>query len=232
MYKYFFKRIIDIILSLLAIILLVIPMLIIAIAIKCDSKGPVFFKQKRIGIHKKHFYILKFRTMRIDTPHDAPTHELADPKKWITKVGGFLRKTSLDELPQIFNIFVGQMSVIGPRPALWNQDDLIAERDKYGANDIKPGLTGWAQINGRDELEIPVKAKLDGEYVRRMGFFFDCRCFFGTIFSVLRSDGVVEGGTGEMKKQEETAAMAQNIENDVETEETTEVSTENIGEHE
>ena len=157
MYKYFFKRIIDIILSLLAIILLVIPMLIIAIAIKCDSKGPVFFKQKRIGIHKKHFYILKFRTMRIDTPHDAPTHELADPKKWITKVGGFLRKTSLDELPQIFNIFVGQMSVIGPRPALWNQDDLIAERDKYGANDVKPGLTGWAQINGRDELEIPVK---------------------------------------------------------------------------
>lgn len=232
MYKYFFKRIIDIILSLLAIILLVIPMLIIAIAIKCDSKGPVFFKQKRIGIHKKHFYILKFRTMRIDTPHDAPTHELADPKKWITKVGGFLRKTSLDELPQIFNIFVGQMSVIGPRPALWNQDDLIAERDKYGANDVKPGLTGWAQINGRDELEIPVKAKLDGEYVRRMGFFFDCRCFFGTIFSVLRSDGVVEGGTGEMRKQEETAAMAQNIENDVETEETTEVSTENIGEHE
>lgn len=232
MYKYFFKRIIDIILSLLAIILLVIPMLIIAIAIKCDSKGPVFFKQKRIGIHKKHFYILKFRTMRIDTPHDAPTHELADPKKWITKVGGFLRKTSLDELPQIFNIFVGQMSVIGPRPALWNQDDLIAERDKYGANDVKPGLTGWAQINGRDELEIPVKAKLDGEYVRRMGFFFDCRCFFGTIFSVLRSDGVVEGGTGEMKKQEETAAMAQNIENDVETEETTEASTENIGEHE
>ena len=232
MYKYFFKRIIDIILSLLAIILLVIPMLIIAIAIKCDSKGPVFFKQKRIGIHKKHFYILKFRTMRIDTPHDAPTHELADPKKWITKVGGFLRKTSLDELPQIFNIFVGQMSVIGPRPALWNQDDLIAERDKYGANDVKPGLTGWAQINGRDELEIPVKAKLDGEYVRRMGFFFDCRCFFGTIFSVLRSDGVVEGGTGEMKKQEETAAMAQNIENDVETEETMEVSTEDIGERE
>jgi O-antigen biosynthesis protein WbqP len=203
MYKYFFKRIIDIILSLLAIILLVIPMLIIAIAIKCDSKGPVFFKQKRIGIHKKHFYILKFRTMRIDTPHDAPTHELTDPKKWITKVGGFLRKTSLDELPQIFNIFVGQMSIIGPRPALWNQDDLVAERDKYGANDVKPGLTGWAQINGRDELEIPVKAKLDGEYVKRMGFFFDCRCFFGTIFSVLRSDGVVEGGTGEMKKQQE-----------------------------
>lgn len=228
MYKYFFKRIIDIILSLLAIILLVIPMLIIAVAIKCDSKGPVFFKQKRIGIHKKHFYILKFRTMRIDTPHDAPTHELADPKKWITKVGGFLRKTSLDELPQIFNIFVGQMSIIGPRPALWNQDDLIAERDKYGANDVKPGLTGWAQINGRDELEIPVKAKLDGEYVRRMGFFFDCRCFFGTIFSVLRSDGVVEGGTGEMKKQEEALTAVEEPKKVENAEETTETSTENI----
>ena len=201
MYKYFLKRVIDFILSLLGIIILAIPMLILAIAIKCDSKGPVFFKQKRIGIHKKTFTILKFRTMRIDTPHDAPTHELSDPKKWITKVGGFLRKTSLDELPQIFNIFVGQMSIIGPRPALWNQDDLIAERDKYGANDVKPGLTGWAQINGRDELEIPIKAKLDGEYVKRRGFFFDCRCFFGTIFSVLRSDGVVEGGTGEMKKK-------------------------------
>lgn len=202
MYKYFFKRIIDWFLSLLAIIVLALPMLIIAIAIKCDSKGPVLFKQKRIGIHKKTFNILKFRTMRTDTPHDAPTHELSDPKKWITKVGGFLRKTSLDELPQIFNIFVGQMSIIGPRPALWNQDDLVAERDKYGANDIKPGLTGWAQINGRDELEIPVKAKLDGEYVQKMGFFFDCKCFFGTIFSVLKSDGVVEGGTGEIKKQQ------------------------------
>ena len=202
MYKYFFKRIIDWFLSLLAIIVLALPMLIIAIAIKCDSKGPVLFKQKRIGIHKKTFNIFKFRTMRTDTPHDAPTHELSDPKKWITKVGGFLRKTSLDELPQIFNIFVGQMSIIGPRPALWNQDDLVAERDKYGANDVKPGLTGWAQINGRDELEIPVKAKLDGEYVQKMGFFFDCKCFFGTIFSVLKSDGVVEGGTGEIKKQQ------------------------------
>ncbi|MBQ8406752.1 MAG: sugar transferase, partial [Clostridia bacterium] len=147
--------------------------------------------------------ILKFRTMRTDTPPDAPTHELSDPKKWITKVGGFLRKTSLDELPQIFNIFVGQMSIIGPRPALWNQYDLIEERDKYGANDVKPGLTGWAQINGRDELEIPVKAKLDGEYVEKMSFFFDCKCFFGTIFSVLKSDGVVEGGTGEMHRAED-----------------------------
>ena len=203
MYKHFFKRVIDLFLSFLGIIILVLPMLIIALAIKCDSKGPVFFKQKRVGKHKKIFKILKFRTMRIDTPHDAPTHELSDPKKWITKVGGFLRKTSLDELPQIFNIFAGQMAIIGPRPALWNQDDLIAERDKYGANDIKPGLTGWAQINGRDELEIPVKAALDGEYVKRMGFFFDIRCFFGTFISVLKHDGVVEGGTGEIHKQEE-----------------------------
>ncbi|MBQ8404601.1 MAG: sugar transferase [Clostridia bacterium] len=203
MYKHFFKRFIDLFLSFFGIIFLAIPMLIIAIAIKCDSKGPVFFKQKRVGIHKKLFPILKFRTMRTDTPHDAPTHELSDPKKWITKVGGFLRKTSLDELPQIFNIFVGQMSIIGPRPALWNQDDLVAERDKYGANDIKPGLTGWAQINGRDELEIPVKAKLDGEYVEKMSFGFDCKCFFGTITSVLKHDGVVEGGTGEMKREAE-----------------------------
>lgn len=201
MYKHFFKRFIDIILSALAIVLLIVPMLLVAIAIKIDSKGPVLFKQKRVGKNKKHFNILKFRTMRIDTPHDAPTHELSDPKKWITKVGGFLRKTSLDELPQIFNIFVGQMSIIGPRPALWNQYDLIEERDKYGANDVRPGLTGWAQINGRDELEIPVKAKLDGEYIEKQSFFFDIRCFFGTIFSVLRSDGVVEGGTGELNKQ-------------------------------
>ncbi len=202
MYNKFFKRLIDLILSGMGIIVLALPMVIIAIVIKLDSKGPVFFKQKRVGINKKHFNILKFRTMRTDTPHDAPTHELSDPKKWITKVGGLLRKTSLDELPQLFNIFAGQMSIIGPRPALWNQYDLIEERDKYGANDVRPGLTGWAQINGRDELEIPVKAKLDGEYVERMGFIFDCKCFFGTITSVLKSDGVVEGGTGEMKKQE------------------------------
>ncbi len=218
MYKHFLKRVFDFLVSLIAIIVLAVPMLILAIAIKCDSKGPVFFKQKRIGKGKKTFTILKFRTMRTDTPHDAPTHELADPKKWITKVGGFLRKTSLDELPQIFNIFAGQMSVIGPRPALWNQDDLIAERDKYGANDVRPGLTGWAQINGRDELEIPVKAKLDGEYVARMGFFFDCKCFFGTVFSVLKSDGVVEGGTGELHKQE-TEAEKEAAVTDLETEE-------------
>ena len=201
MYKHFFKRLIDVFLSFIGIIILAFPMLLIAIAIKIDSKGPVFFKQKRVGIHKTYFNILKFRTMRIDTPHDAPTHELQDPKKWITKVGAFLRKTSLDELPQIFNILSGKMSIIGPRPALWNQDDLVAERDKYGANDVKPGLTGWAQINGRDELEIPIKAKLDGEYVERQSFFFDCKCFFGTFISVLKSDGVVEGGTGEINKQ-------------------------------
>lgn len=183
--------------------------------IKLDSKGPVLFKQKRIGIHKKTFHILKFRTMRIDTPKDMPTHMLADPEQYITKAGHFLRKTSLDELPQIINILMGDMSIIGPRPALWNQYDLIAERDKYGANDVLPGLTGWAQINGRDELEIPVKAKLDGEYVAKLrkgslsGFLMDTRCFFGTIVSVLRSDGVVEGGTGEMKKQREKKAGKQ-----------------------
>ena len=205
MYKKVFKRLIDIFLSFCGIAVLALPMLVIAIAIKTDSKGPVFFKQKRVGKGKEHFNILKFRTMRTDTPHDAPTHELSDPKRWITKVGGFLRKTSLDELPQLFNIFVGSMSVIGPRPALWNQYDLIEERDKYGANDVRPGLTGWAQINGRDELEIPVKAKLDGEYIERMSFGFDCKCFFGTITSVLKSDGVVEGGTGEIEKQKAEA---------------------------
>jgi len=201
MYKYFLKRLFDFIVSLVAILLLSIVFVIIAIAIKCDSKGPVFFKQKRVGKNKKLFTILKFRTMRIDTPHDAPTHELSDPKKWITKVGGFLRKTSLDELPQIFNIFIGQMAIIGPRPALWNQQDLIDERDKYNVNSVRPGLTGWAQINGRDELEIPVKAKLDGEYVEKLSFFFDVKCFFGTVKSVLKSDGVVEGGTGELNKE-------------------------------
>lgn len=202
MYKRFVKRLIDIVLSGVGILFLAIPMLILVIAIKLDSPGPVLFKQKRVGIHKSHFQILKFRTMRIDTPKDTPTHLLENPEQWITKVGKFLRKTSLDELPQIFNIFCGQMSIIGPRPALWNQYDLIEERDKYGANDVLPGLTGWAQINGRDELEIPIKAKLDGEYVEKMSFLFDCKCFFGTITSVLKSDGVVEGGTGELHKQE------------------------------
>lgn len=206
MYKKFGKRLIDLLLSACGIVVLSPVLLILVIAIKLDSPGPIFFKQKRVGLHKKHFNIFKFRTMRIDTPRDMPTHMLSNPEQWITKVGGFLRKTSLDELPQLFNIFMGQMSVIGPRPALWNQDDLIAERDKYGANDVVPGLTGWAQINGRDELEIPVKAKLDGEYVEKMSFAFDVKCFIGTVISVLKHDGVVEGGTGEMHKKEEEAA--------------------------
>lgn len=196
----FIKRGIDILLSVLGLIILSPVYLILIIAIKLDSKGPVLFKQKRVGIRKSHFNILKFRTMRTDTPKDTPTHLLQNPEQYITKVGKFLRKTSLDELPQIVNILKGDMSIVGPRPALWNQYDLIAERDKYGANDIRPGLTGWAQINGRDELEIPVKAKLDGEYVKKMGFGMDVRCFFGTFASVLRADGVVEGGTGSKMK--------------------------------
>jgi len=195
------KRLIDIVLSLLGIILLSPLFLILIIAIKIDSKGPVLFKQKRVGLHKSHFNILKFRTMRIDTPKDTPTHLLDDPDQWITKVGKFLRKTSLDELPQIINIFKGQMSIIGPRPALWNQYDLIAERDKYGANDVPVGLTGWAQINGRDELPIDIKAELDGEYVKCRSLWFDAICFVGTITAVLRSKGVIEGGTGEIKKR-------------------------------
>ena len=200
MYKRCIKRVLAVILSAVGILALSWLLLILCIAIKVESKGPVLFKQKRVGIHKRHFNILKFRTMRIDTPKDTPTHLLENPDQYITKVGKFLRKTSLDELPQLFNIFVGHMAIIGPRPALWNQFDLIEERDKYGANDVRPGLTGWAQINGRDELEIPVKAKLDGEYVQKISFGFDVKCFFGTITSVLRHDGVVEGGTGAMKK--------------------------------
>lgn len=210
----FFKRLFDIFFSSFAIILLSPVLFIVAIAIKCDSKGPVIFKQNRIGKNKKIFKIWKFRTMRIDTPKDRPTHLLDNPDQYITKVGKFLRKTSLDELPQIFQIFAGFMSVIGPRPALYNQNDLIELRDKYGANDIRPGLTGWAQINGRDELEIEVKAKLDGEYVEKMSFWFDIKCFFGTIKSVLKHDGVVEGGTGEIhKKEEEEAQSEKNTDN-------------------
>ena len=196
------KRLIDIVLSFLALIILSPVFLILIIAIKIDSKGPVLFKQKRVGINKSHFNILKFRTMRIDTPKDCPTHLLENPDQWITKVGKFLRKTSLDELPQIWNIFVGEMSIIGPRPALWNQYDLIEERDKYGANDIRPGLTGWAQINGRDTIEIEDKARFDGFYVENMGSKMDVKCFLGTIVSVLRRDGVVEGGTGRVQKDE------------------------------
>jgi O-antigen biosynthesis protein WbqP len=196
------KRLIDISLSSLGLIVLSPIYLILIIAIKLESRGTVLFKQKRVGINKTHFFILKFRTMRIDTPKDTPTHLLENPEQYITKVGKFLRKTSLDELPQIWNIFVGQMSVIGPRPALWNQYDLIGERDKYGANDVRPGLTGWAQIKGRDELPIEIKAKLDGEYVERISLKMDVKCFFGTIVSVVKSDGVVEGGTGTTAKKE------------------------------
>jgi len=199
------KRFTDIILSLTGLILLSPVFIILIIAIKLDSKGPIFFKQKRVGIHNNYFYILKFRTMRVDTPKDIPTHLLENPDQWITKVGHILRKTSLDELPQIINIFKGEMSVIGPRPALWNQYDLIEEREKYGANDVPVGLTGWAQINGRDELSIEAKAKLDGEYAEKIGFWMDVKCFFGTIASVLRSDGVVEGGTGKLDKRQVTA---------------------------
>jgi O-antigen biosynthesis protein WbqP len=197
-YNLYIKRAIDVVCSFMAIIFLSIIYLPICLIVKCTSKGPVFFKQKRVGKDKELFNILKFRTMRIDTPKDCPTHLLSNPDQYITKVGKFLRKTSLDELPQIFNIFAGQMSVIGPRPALWNQDDLIAERDKYDVNSLRPGLTGWAQVNGRDELPIPVKAKLDGEYVKKISFLFDVKCLFMTVASVAKSDGVVEGGTGQM----------------------------------
>lgn len=206
MYTKYIKRCIDVVLSFTGIVLLSWLFLILIIAIKLDSPGPVFFTQKRVGIHKSHFVIHKFRTMRIDAPKDMPTHLLEDPDMYITRVGKLLRKSSLDELPQIFDIFVGSMSIIGPRPALWNQFDLVEERDKYGANDVRPGLTGWAQINGRDELEIDVKARLDGHYTQILNkggwkaFSLDVKCFLGTITSVLKSDGVVEGGTGQMEK--------------------------------
>ncbi len=200
------KRIVDFVLALIGLIILSPVFVILIIAIKLDSKGPILFKQKRVGINKTYFYILKFRTMRIDTPKDTPTHLLGDPDAYITRIGKFLRKTSLDELPQIFNILAGQMAIIGPRPALWNQYDLIAERDKYNANDVLPGLTGWAQINGRDELPINIKAKLDGEYIDRIGILFDLKCFIGTFISVLKRDGVVEGGTGSTDFQQKESA--------------------------
>ncbi len=201
MYQNGLKRGIDFMLSLIGLIVLSPLFIVIALIIKGTSSGPVFFKQKRVGKNKVYFNILKYRTMRTDTPKDCPTHLLSNPDQYITPIGRFLRKTSLDELPQIINILKGEMAVIGPRPALWNQYDLIEERDKYKANDIKPGLTGWAQINGRDELDIDVKAQLDGYYAEHISFLFDCKCFLGTITSVLRSDGVVEGGTGEIKKE-------------------------------
>lgn len=207
LYKKYVKRLIDIILSGIGIIVLAPVWLVLAIVIKVDDPGPVFFRQKRIARDKngakQYFQIFKYRSMKMCTPHDTPTHLLENPEQYITRVGGFLRKTSLDELPQIFNIFLGEMSIIGPRPALWNQDDLYEERAKYGANNVVPGLTGWAQINGRDELEIEVKARLDGEYVKKLSFLFDCKCFFGTVYSVLKHEGVVEGGTGNMKEKKE-----------------------------
>lgn len=200
------KRLIDIVLSSIGLVILSPVLLGIALLIKLESTGPVLFRQKRIGIHKKHFGIYKFRTMRVEAPKDTPTHMLNDPDRYITKLGRFLRKTSLDELPQILNILKGEMALVGPRPALWNQDDLVAERDRYGANDVLPGLTGWAQINGRDELEIPVKAKLDGEYVKRMSFMFDLKCVLGTFVSITRQEGVLEGGTGWLNQNKESGS--------------------------
>ena len=208
MYEKYLKRIADIVLSLLGLIFFSWIYVIIIIAIKIDDPGPAFFTQKRVGKDKSYFKLHKFRSMKMSTPHDTPTHLLENPEQYITKIGKFMRKYSIDELPQIWDIFVGNMSIVGPRPALWNQDDLVKERDKYHANHVRPGLTGWAQINGRDELEIPVKAKLDGEYVEKLkksslsGIVMDLRCFFGTFLSVLRADGVVEGGTGAKKNSE------------------------------
>ncbi len=203
MYQKYGKRLLDLILSGLGIVLLSPVFAVLAVAIKLDDPGPVFFRQTRVGIHKTHFQILKFRTMKMDSPRDVPTHLLDNPEQYITRVGRILRKTSLDELPQIFQIFTGKMAIIGPRPALWNQYDLIEARDKYGANDVRPGLTGWAQINGRDELPISIKAWYDGEYVDKLSFRFDCKCFLGTIRSVLRHEGVVEGGTGRLNKEKD-----------------------------
>lgn len=203
MYKKYIKRIIDVILSFIGLVILLPFFAVFAIIIKLESKGPVFFKQKRVGKDKTFFMIYKFRTMRADTPKDMPTHKLKNADSYITKFGNFMRKTSIDELPQIINILKGDMAIIGPRPALWNQDDLIQERDKYGANDVRPGLTGWAQVNGRDELAIPVKAKLDGEYVEKMSFAFDVKVFFKTIISVFKHDGIVEGEQQAEEKKEE-----------------------------
>lgn len=202
MYRTFGKRLIDFLLATAGLLVLWPILLLIALAIELDDPGPVFFTQKRVGIHKTYFPMMKFRSMKVSTPHDVPTHLLEHPEQYITRVGKFLRKTSLDELPQILQIWTGKMAVIGPRPALWNQDDLIAERDRYGANDIRPGLTGWAQINGRDELPVEVKARYDGEYVQKMSFWFDCKCFFGTIGKVLRHEGVVEGKQEQREKVE------------------------------
>ncbi len=199
---YVIKSCLDFLICLAALGILLLPMLILAVVIKIDDRGPVFFRQKRIGKDRKTFMMLKFRTMRTDTPKDTATHLLADPQKYITRVGRFLRRSSLDELPQLLNILLGQMSIVGPRPALWNQNDLVAERERYGVHQVRPGLTGWAQVNGRDELEIPVKARLDGEYIEKFGFAMDVRCFFATL-GILGGKGVVEGGTGEIHRQEQ-----------------------------
>ena len=203
MYNNFFKRALDIVLSFIGIVFAAIPMLIVAVIIKLDSPGPVFFRQKRVGKNKKYFTIIKFRSMPITAPHDMPTHQLENPESMLSGFQRFERKMSIDELPQLFNILIGDMSIIGPRPALWNQEDLIAERDKYGANGVRPGLTGLAQISGRDEIAIPDKARLDGEYIEKMSFGFDCKCFFGTVAAVLKHEGVVEGGTGELERKKE-----------------------------
>ncbi len=210
MYEHFLKRLIDIVLSTIGIIIVAIPMCIVALIIKADSPGPVLFKQKRVGKNKKTFTILKFRSMPVSVPKNTPTHQFK-AENMLSRWQKFMRKASIDELPQFFCIWIGTMSIVGPRPALWNQDDLVAEREKYGANDIKPGLTGWAQIHGRDEIEIPLKAKYDGEYSAKLkkggfsAFFFDIRCFFGSIIAVLKSDGVREGGTGQLQKAEKNA---------------------------
>lgn len=207
MYNNFFKRVLDIVLSFIGIVFAAIPMLIVAVIIKLDSPGPVFFRQKRVGKKKKYFTIIKFRSMPITAPHDMPTHQLENPESMLSGFQRFERRMSIDELPQLFNILIGDMSIIGPRPALWNQEDLIAERDKYGANGVRPGLTGLAQISGRDEITIPVKARLDGEYIEKMSFGFDCKCFFGTVVAVLKHEGVVEGGTGELEREKEKIAI-------------------------
>lgn len=201
MYKKFFKRLIDICLSAIGILIAAIPMLIVAVIIKIDSPGPVFFKQKRVGIHKSYFNIIKFRSMPVTAPKDTPTHELKNAASLLSPFQEAMRKYSIDEIPQLFNIFAGSMSFVGPRPALWNQYDLIEERDKYGANDVRPGLTGWAQINGRDELAIEVKARFDGEYVKKFSFAFDLKCFFGTFFKVATAEGVSEGGPSAGKEE-------------------------------
>lgn len=210
-YEKYIKRLFDLLLSFGALVILSPVFLVISIAIIIDDPGPVLFTQKRIGKNKQYFKLHKFRSMKMSTPHDKPTHMLENPEQYITKVGKFIRAHSLDELPQIWDIFIGNMSIIGPRPGLWNQDLLTAERDKYNANDVRPGLTGWAQINGRDELEIPEKAKLDGDYVQKLGFKMDMKVFFGSLHVFGKDDSVVEGGTGEMKKNTKAESEQENI---------------------